>query len=130
MESVDSSPIDQRIKLHKLLLRPQINLEDLRKKLTFVDNFLEQYNNETIQEAEITIKYESYIEKEQEMVEKMLKFDDLRISESFNYHAITSLSMEARTKLSKFKPRTLGQAGRISGISPSDISVLLVYAGR
>ncbi len=130
LESVDSSPIEQRMKLHKLLLRPQINLEDLRKKLPVLNNFLEPFNNETIQEAEITIKYETYIEKEHEMAEKMRKFDDLRISETFNYHAIPSLSMEARTKLTKIKPRTLGQAGRISGISPSDVSVLLVYAGR
>ncbi len=130
LESVDSAAIEQRMKLHKLLLRPQINLADLRKKLPFLDTFLVPYNNETIDEAEITIKYESYIEKEHEMAEKMRKFDDLRISETFNYHAIPSLSMEARTKLTKMRPRTLGQAGRISGISPSDISVLLVYAGR
>ena len=130
LETVDSSPIDQRMKLHKLLLRPQINLSELRKKLPFLDTFLTPYNNETIDEAEITIKYESYIEKENDMAEKMRKFDDLRISETFNYHAIPSLSMEARTKLTKMRPRTLGQAGRISGISPSDISVLLVFAGR
>ena len=130
LERVNSSLIDQSMKLMKLLLRPQVNLPEMRKMLPFLNTFLSDYNNEATEQAEIKIKYESYIEKEHDLVEKMQKFEGLRISDTFDYHAIPSLSMEARNKLTKLRPRTLGQAGRISGISPSDISVLLVYAGR
>ena len=130
LENVNASPIDQSMKLLKLLLRPQVNLPEMRKMLPFLNTFLSDYNNEATEQAEIKIKYESYIEKEHDLVEKMQKFEGLRISDTFDYHALPSLSMEARNKLTKLRPRTLGQAGRISGISPSDISVLLVYAGR
>lgn len=130
LESIGTAPIEQRTKLHKILLRPQVDTEGIRKAIPELDNFLTKYDTEIIESAEITMKYESYIEKEREMADKMRKFEDMHLSDSFDYHALPALSMEARTKLTKVKPRTLGQASRISGISPSDISVLLIHAGR
>ncbi|NJN33398.1 MAG: tRNA uridine-5-carboxymethylaminomethyl(34) synthesis enzyme MnmG [Saprospiraceae bacterium] len=130
LASIGSVPIDQRTKLHKILLRPGVDTEGVRKAVPDLDNFLKRYDAETIEGAEITMKYESYIVKEREMADKMKKFEEMHISDSFDYHALPSLSMEARTKLSKIKPRTLGQASRVSGVSPSDISVLLIHAGR
>ncbi len=85
---------------------------------------------EIIEQAEITIKYEGYITREREMADKMNRLEDIKLNDSFNYAALNSLSMEARDKLSKIKPLTLGQASRISGVSPSDISVLMVHLGR
>ena len=130
LESIGTAPIEQRTKLHKILLRPQVDTEGIRKAIPELDNFLKKYDTEIIESAEITMKYESYIEKEREMADKMRKFEDMHLSDSFDYHALPALSMEARTKLTKVKPRTLGQASRISGISPADISVLLIHAGR
>ena len=85
---------------------------------------------EDLEEVEIQVKYEGYIEKEREIVEKLSKYEDIILHADFDYHKITSLSYEAREKLSKIKPRTLGQASRISGVSPADISVLIVYLGN
>lgn len=130
LESIGSNPIDQRVKLHKLLLRPQVNTEQLRQAVPQLDTFLKQYNAETIESAEINMKYESYIIKEKEMADKMHRLENLHLGDQFDYHKLPSLSMEARTKLTKIRPRTLGQASRISGVSPSDISVLLIHAGR
>jgi tRNA uridine 5-carboxymethylaminomethyl modification enzyme len=95
-----------------------------------LNNFLSQYSNEFVDLAEINMKYEGYIQKEQEMVDKMNRLEEVRLHDNFNYHQLVSLSSEAREKLSRLKPRTIGQASRISGISPSDISVLLVHMGR
>ena len=130
LESIGTASIDQRMKLHKILLRPQVDTEGLRKVIPQLDDFLKKYDGEITEGAEITMKYESYIEKEREMAHKMKKFEELHLSDSIDYHAFPALSMEARLKLTKIKPRTLGQASRISGISPSDISVLLIHSGR
>jgi tRNA uridine 5-carboxymethylaminomethyl modification enzyme len=83
-----------------------------------------------IQQAEIMTKYEGYINKEQDLAERLSKVEDMVLKEDFDYHSLESLSWEAREKLSKLKPKTIGQASRISGVSPSDISVLLVYLGK
>ena len=130
LESLDSPAIDQRVKLHKILMRPQVNTEGLRQAVPQLDAFLKQYDAEIIEGAEITMKYESYIVKEKEMADKMIRLEDLQLGDHFDYHAMPSLSSEARVKLTKIRPRTLGQASRISGVSPSDISVLLIHAGR
>jgi tRNA uridine 5-carboxymethylaminomethyl modification enzyme len=129
-ESIGTVPLDQRTKLHKVLLRPQVNLESLRTVVPQLDAFLQPYDAEISEGAEIAMKYESYIEKEKEMADKMHRLEDMQLGDYFDYHTLPSLSMEARTKLTKIKPRTLGQASRISGVSPSDISVLLIHAGR
>ncbi|MDB5018335.1 MAG: tRNA uridine-5-carboxymethylaminomethyl(34) synthesis enzyme MnmG, partial [Mucilaginibacter sp.] len=93
-------------------------------------NYLSAYDKETIEQAEIKIKYESYFEKELDIVARMKKMEDKEINPDFDYHPLVSLSKEAREKLMKIKPRTLGQASRISGVTPSDISVLMVHISR
>ena len=130
LENIGSARIEEKGKLHKLLLRPQVDTEGLRKAVPQLDEFLRKFDPEIVEGAEITMKYESYIVKEKEMADKMLRLEDLHLSDSFDYNAMPSLSLEARSKLTKIRPRTLGQASRISGISPSDISVLLIHAGR
>ena len=91
---------------------------------------LGDYYSEIVEEVEILIKYESYIEKEKEIADKMNRLEDITLPSNFDFNKLSSLSSEAREKLSKIRPETLGQASRISGVSPSDISVLLVYLGR
>lgn len=130
LEQLGSAPLRQKVKLNTILLRPGIGIRQLRSVLPVLDDFLHPFRSEFIEQAEIQLKYETYIEKEREMAEKMNRLEDLRLLEHFDYHALPSLSMEARLKLSQIKPRTIGQASRISGVSPSDISVLLVHAGR
>ena len=122
--------ISQNVKMFQLITRPQINFEDLRKADNAFDNMLSNYDQETVEQAEIKVKYESYFEKELEIVDKMKRMEDQVINPEFNYRGLVSLSKEAREKLMKIKPRTLGQASRISGVSPSDISVLMVHMSR
>jgi tRNA uridine 5-carboxymethylaminomethyl modification enzyme len=130
LEELDTTPVNQSVKLFNLLSRPQVGFNDLRKADVDLNILLEQYNKETIEQAEIKIKYESYFEKEMEIVDKMKKMEDKEINPEFNYHQLVSLSKEAREKLMRIKPRTLGQASRISGVSPSDISVLMIHVSR
>ena len=130
LESLETSPISQGAKLFALLSRPQVNFTDLRKADDNLNELLLNYDKETIEQAEIKIKYESYFEKELDIVERMKKMEDREINTEFNYHNLVSLSKEAREKLMKIKPRTLGQASRISGVSPSDISVIMVHMSK
>ena len=130
LEDLGTSPLSQNTKLFNLLSRPQVAFKDLRKEDEGLNTLLSAYDKETIEQAEIKIKYESYFEKELEIVDKMKKMEDREINPEFNYHQLSSLSKEAREKLMKIKPRTLGQASRISGVSPSDISVLMVHISR
>lgn len=126
----DSAEIRQKVKLNTILLRPHINTADLRLALPAVDDFLRIYPDEFIELAEINLKYEGYIQKEQELVDKMTRLEEVKLREDFDYQQVSSLSIEAREKLSRMKPRTIGQASRISGVTPADISVLLVHLGR
>jgi tRNA uridine 5-carboxymethylaminomethyl modification enzyme len=121
-----TNTIEQKVKLDKLVLRPQIELEDFDPIYDRVSN--EAY--EIKEEAQILIKYESYIEKEKQLVEKVLKLEHLKLSPDIDYSLLKTLSLESREKLNKIKPENIGQASRISGVSPSDISVLLVHLGR
>lgn len=130
LESVGSASIDQRTKLSKLLLRPQVSADGLRQAVPQLDAFLTKFDAEIIENAEIGLKYENYIVKEKEMADKMHRLEDMQLGSFFDYSKLPSLSMEARLKLAKIQPQTLGQASRISGVSPSDISVLLIHAGR
>ncbi|MEJ7556987.1 MAG: tRNA uridine-5-carboxymethylaminomethyl(34) synthesis enzyme MnmG [Pedobacter sp.] len=127
LESLGTSPLNQNVKIVSLLGRPQVGINDIRTVSAPFDSFLATFDQETIEQAEIKIKYESYFEKEQEIVNKMQKMEDKDINPDFDYGQLISLSKEAREKLLKIKPRTLGQASRISGVSPSDISVLMVH---
>ena len=120
-----------KTKLINLLLRPQVTLVDMLKSIPEVQNFYSAMNNiEYFEQAEINLKYRSYIDMEKEHAEKVSRFEDIALRENFDYAKLKSLSIEARQKLAKIRPRTLGQASRISGVSPSDISVLMVYLGR
>jgi len=127
LDTLGTSPINQKVKLVNLLGRPQINILDLGNALPNLKDELKTYTNEVIEQAEIRVKYESYFEKELEIVEKMKRMEDREINPNFDYLTLGSLSKEAREKLLRVKPRTLGQASRISGVSPSDISVLMVH---
>ncbi|MDB5032321.1 tRNA uridine-5-carboxymethylaminomethyl(34) synthesis enzyme MnmG [Mucilaginibacter sp.] len=130
LEELNTSTVSQTTKLFNLLSRPQVSIDDLKKVDPTLETFLSAYNKETIEQAEIKIKYESYFEKEMDIVDRMKKMEDKEINPDFNYQQMQSLSKEAREKLMKIKPRTLGQASRISGVSPSDISVLMVHMSR
>ena len=125
-----TAALSQNVKIFNLVSRPQVSLYDLVKADRSLKDLLDNYDKETIEQAEIKIKYESYFEKELDIVEKMRKMEDKEINPEFNYQALVSLSKEAREKLMKIKPRTLGQASRISGVSPSDISVLMVHISK
>ena len=130
MERQGTKLLDQKMKAMKLLLRPQVSLADLRQAIPQLGTFLDTFDQEFVDLAEVNAIYDGYIQKQQEQVEKMNRLETLILPDSMNYHAISSLSNEAREKLTRMRPKTLGQASRISGISPSDISVLLVHAGR
>ncbi len=129
-DTISSSRITEKQKADKILLRPMVELDELAKALPRLEEALRPYNKETIEQAAIQIKYDVYIEKEKELVNRMSQLEDLEIPETFDYKRIASLGNEAREKLSKGKPRTLGQASRISGINPSDIQILMVFMGR
>ncbi|MBC7915945.1 MAG: tRNA uridine-5-carboxymethylaminomethyl(34) synthesis enzyme MnmG, partial [Pyrinomonadaceae bacterium] len=130
LEKQGSSPITQNVKLFQILSRPQIEFKDLIEANLGLQEIVKQYDKETIEQAEIKVKYESYFEKELEIVNKMKRMEDQEINPQFDYQKLSSLSKEAREKLLKIKPRTLGQASRISGVSPSDISVLMVHISK
>jgi tRNA uridine 5-carboxymethylaminomethyl modification enzyme len=130
LEEAGTSPINQSAKLFNLLSRPQIGFNELKRVDSSLSDKLSAYDKETIEQAEIKIKYESYFIKELEIVDRMKKMEDREINPEFDYRQLVSLSKEAREKLMRIKPRTLGQASRISGVSPSDVSVLMVHVSR
>jgi len=130
LRGLDSMEISQKTKAFPILSRPNIGIKDIAKSSEKINTFLSQYDSETIEQAEIEMKYEGYIVKEQETADKFLRLEELILHDNLDYHSLKSLSTEAREKLTKFRPKTLGQASRISGINPSDISVLMVHIGR
>ena len=130
LKSVYSSPLVSRQKAIQLLLRPGVSLNEMIKSMPAVNEKLKNYKPEILEQAEIQIKYDTYIEKEKELVNKMSQLENLAIPENFNYAKLQSLSNEARQKFTKIQPRTLGQASRISGVNPSDVQILMVYMGR
>jgi tRNA uridine 5-carboxymethylaminomethyl modification enzyme len=130
LETQKSATITEKQKISKTLLRPGIELDQLATFLPDLNQKLKEFSIETVEQASIQIKYEVYIEKEKELVERMSQLEDLIIPDTFDYNKILSLGNEAREKLNKIKPTTLGQASRISGINPSDIQILMVFMGR
>ena len=130
LESVQSSTLLTKQKATQILLRPMIGLKEMVNHIPKVKEALAGFDNETLEQAEIQIKYDTYIEKEKELVSKMSQLEDLIIPDNFNYEKLVSLSNEARQKFTKIKPRTLGQASRISGVNPSDVQILMVFMGR
>jgi tRNA uridine 5-carboxymethylaminomethyl modification enzyme len=127
---MNSSEIIQQVKLSSLLTRPHVSLNDLGTVSERVSMLYNEYSIDTLEQAEIQMKYEGYIEREQEHASKLDRLESLLIPESLTYDEIKSISMEAKEKLRQIKPKTIGQASRISGVSPSDISVLLIHLGR
>jgi tRNA uridine 5-carboxymethylaminomethyl modification enzyme len=130
LERLETATITEKISAEKLLKRPQLGIKELATLSEELADYLEKYPTEVIEQAEIQIKYESYLEKEQLMVEKLANMEDFKIAPTFDYLGITALSNEGRQKLHKIRPETLGQASRISGVSPADLSILTVYLGR
>jgi tRNA uridine 5-carboxymethylaminomethyl modification enzyme len=129
-KNIDSTPISEKQRADKILLRPGVSLMEMRKHIPSLHEALSAFNQESIEQAEIQIKYKIYIDKEKDLVAKMKQLEDLEIPEQFDYQKIISLGVEAKEKLIKVKPRTLGQASRISGINPSDVQILMVFMGR
>jgi len=129
-ESISSASITEKQRLEKIVLRPNVGLNDLIANLPKVKEVLGSYPDESIEQAEIQTKYQVYIDKEKELVDRMRQLEDLEIPERFDYQRIVSLGAEAREKLIRVKPKTLGQASRISGINPADVQILMVYMGR
>ncbi|MEO5777248.1 MAG: tRNA uridine-5-carboxymethylaminomethyl(34) synthesis enzyme MnmG [Flavobacterium sp.] len=127
----ESSPMTQSDKMFKVFSRPQIELEDFLK-FEKVKEYVAQndLDKEIIEQAEIQVKYSGYIEKERNNAEKLIRLEDIKIPENFDFHKIKSMSIEAKQKLTNIRPITISQASRISGVSPADISVLLIYMGR
>jgi tRNA uridine 5-carboxymethylaminomethyl modification enzyme len=130
LEGMGTASIREKTSLYQLLKRPQLDMSLIRKLSLAFSTTLERFNQDAIEQAEIHVKYDSYIEKERLMVDKMSRMEDLMIIENFNYDGVGALSFEGREKLKRARPHTIGQASRISGVSPSDISVLMIYLGR
>lgn len=129
LETIESSPVDQAYRAAQILTRPNMTLEKL-DKIDFIKEISSAYNDEVREQAEVNIKYRGYIEKEKENVAKLNRLENIKIPEDFDYLKISSLSAEAKQKMTNVRPKTIAQAGRISGVSPADINVLLVYLGR
>lgn len=126
----NSAVISEKQRLEKIILRPNISLDAIAKSVPNVQTALSSFSTTSIEQAEIQIKYQVYIDKEKELVQRMSKMEDLNIPQQFDYQKITALSIEAKEKLMRHKPQTLGQASRISGINPSDVQILMIYMGR
>lgn len=132
LEKRQSAPLAQGCKADRILSRPNISMDDMRKTFPAIEAFILENDiaDDAVQQAEIAIKYEGYIEKEQENVRKLHRLESVAIPEDFDFMRVGSISIEARQKLEKIRPRNIGQASRISGVSPADISVLLIFLGR
>lgn len=133
LEEKSSAPISQSVKVNTILIRPHIGLQDIRSNCSALDEALrlvEEGNLEALEQAEIQLKYAGYIDRERDMADKMTRLENLRLPEDLDFKKMPSLSSEAVDKLTRVRPTTLGQASRISGISPSDISVILIHLGK
>ncbi len=130
LEAYHTSQIREKTTLYQLLKRPQLTIKEIREMNPRISEWMNKFTDDAIEQTEIHVKYDSYIEKERLMVEKMSKMEDLGIVTNFNYDGVQALSFEGREKLKKARPQTIGQASRISGVSPSDISVLMIHLGR
>jgi tRNA uridine 5-carboxymethylaminomethyl modification enzyme len=130
LEELGSAAINEKQRVEKILLRPNLQLKDIIQHVPKVKEAISRFDKESIEQAEIQTKYQVYIDKEKELVDRMRQMEDLVIPDSFDYQKIQALGIEAREKLNRIKPQTLGQASRISGINPSDVQILMVYMGR
>ena len=129
-ELISSSAIIEKQKVAKIILRPNVSLLGMMKVIPKLQNALSSFTNDAIEQTEIQVKYERYIEKEQELVERMSQLENMVIPDVFDFDKVQAISSEALQKFKKIRPRTLGQASRISGVNPSDVQILMVYMGR
>ena len=129
-ENAGSAPLTQKQKLSQLVLRPGISARPMIEHAETLREAFGTYGELELEQAEIQMKYSVYIDKEREMVERMGQMEDLEIPANFDFTRVQAISAEAREKLKRIQPRTLGQASRISGINPSDVQILMVYMGR
>lgn len=127
---IDSSQVTEKQKVSKILLRPNVDIHSLLEHIPKLSDIKTQYTKDALEQTEIQIKYERYIEKERDLVVRMSAMEEMIIPDSFNYDKVNAISNEALQKFKKVKPRTLGQASRISGVNPSDVQILMVYMGR
>ncbi|MBL7850478.1 MAG: tRNA uridine-5-carboxymethylaminomethyl(34) synthesis enzyme MnmG [Cyclobacteriaceae bacterium] len=130
LERIGSSPVREKVSVANLLRRPEISIKELRQLHPSAENLVNQYPPLVSEQAEIFLKYEPYIEREQKMAEKIESLEEYSIREDFDYDRVKALSAEAREKLKKIRPRTIGQMSRISGVSPADVSILTIYLGK
>ena len=130
LDSINSSRVNQKTRYSNILSRPFVGISDIQRYCKDVSLLVKEIDPETVLQAEILMKYEGYIQKEKENADKLKELESYKIWNNFDYSRVNSLSAEAREKLMKFNPKTIGQASRISGISPSDISILMVYMGK
>ena len=130
LETIGSSLLTQKWRYFNVLSRPSVSISDIAKVDTVVGNAIRNFDKETIEQAEILMKYEGYILREKENADKLKRLEELKIRSDFDYDSVNSLGREAIEKLKKFKPATIGQASRISGINPADVNVLLIHLGR
>lgn len=130
LEEMGTTPLRQKVKIVNVLSRPQVNLEGLTGQIKSLQEATADIDEDVFEQAEIQVKYEGYIRKERELAEKMMRLDEVIIPEKFNFNNILAMSAESREKLTDMRPKSLGQASRISGVSPADISVLMIYMGR
>ncbi len=128
-ETIGSSLINEKQKVNKIILRPNVDLFSLMQTNSALQSALSAFPADTIEQAEIQVKYERYIEKENDIAARMSKMEELIIPDTFDYNKIAALSNEALQKFKRIRPRTLGQASRISGVNPSDVQILMVYMG-
>lgn len=130
LESLSTPPLQQKVKLVNLLLRPEVNMDNLLSISPTLQETIatipEEVRADTVSATEVQLKYQRYIEKERDVANRILKFENVQLPDNFDYFTLQSLSYEAREKLNKMRPRTIGQASRISGVSPADVSVLLI----
>lgn len=129
LEEINEPTLSQKVKMNQILLRPGVGIYQIAS-VPVVADFVKNFDRDIVEETEIMIKYENYIEREKDMATKMNRLEHVRLYPDINYREINGLSLEAREKLSQIKPENIGQASRISGVNPSDISVLLVHFGR
>ena len=130
LEQIGSSALHEGTKMSDLILRPQINIKDLAEVVPKLKQRMTDLSDEVVESCEIQIKYAGYIKREQMEAAKLQRLDQIRIPDGFNYDEVQSLSTEARQKLSRIRPKSIGEAQRIPGVSPNDVSVLLVLMGR
>jgi tRNA uridine 5-carboxymethylaminomethyl modification enzyme len=130
LNSIGSAAISQKVRMFGILSRPDVSLGDFVRHSSTVRELTKDFLAESLEQAEILMKYEGYIGKEYEMAEKIQRLEEIKLHDDFDYSRLTSISSEAREKLARIRPNTIGQASRISGVNPSDVAILLVYLGR